>query len=98
MRPGLVAAPWVAREVAPEVLWAAIDCPGAFATGAPGRGGAVLGRMTARVDRLPAEGEECVVVGWSLGADGRKLHAATSLLGADGDVCAVARQVWIEPR
>jgi hypothetical protein len=98
VRPGLVAAPWTAREVAREIVWAAIDCPGAFATGAPGRGGAVLGRMTARVDRLPSEGEACVALGWSLGGNGRKLDAATALLGADGRPCAVARQVWIEPR
>jgi len=98
VRPGVVAATWAARDVAPEIVWAAIDCPGAFATGAPDRGGAVLGRMTARLDRLPAEGEACIVVGWSLGEDGRKLHAATALLGADGEPCAVARQVWIEPR
>jgi len=99
VREGVVAAPWTAREVAPELVWAAIDCVGAFATGAVGsRGSAVLGRMTARIDRVPADGEACVVVGWSLGADGRKLHAGTAMLGADGAPCAVSRQVWIGPR
>jgi hypothetical protein len=97
VRPGIVAAPWDAREVAPEIVWAAIDCPGAFAAGYPNRGTVVLGRMAARIDRLPADGEECVVVGWDLGADGRKLYAGTALLGADGRPCAVARQTWIEP-
>ena len=99
VREGVVAAPWLAREVAPEIVWAATDCIGAFATGAVGsRGSAVLGRMTARIDRLPSDGESCVVVGWSLGADGRKLHAGTALLGADGLACARSRQVWIAPR
>ena len=28
VRPGLVAAPWAARAVAPEIVWATIDCPG----------------------------------------------------------------------
>jgi hypothetical protein len=99
VREGVVAAPWTARELAPEIVWAAIDCIGAFATGSVGRrGSAVLGRMTARIDRLPAEGEACVVVGWSLGADGRKLHAGTALLGADGRPAAVSHQVWIAPR
>ena len=99
VREGVVAARWTAREVAPEIVWAAVDCIGAFATGAVGlRGSAVLGRMTARIDRLPADGEACVVVGWSLGSDGRKLHAGTALLGADGVPCAVSRQVWIAPR
>jgi hypothetical protein len=97
-RDGLVAATWVARDVTPEVVWAAIDCPGAYAAGDPARGEIVLGRMTARIERLPDEGERCVVVGWPLGEDGRKLFAGTALYGRHGDVLAVARQVWIAPR
>jgi hypothetical protein len=97
-RDGLVATTWVAREVSAEVVWASIDCPGAYAVGEVGRGEPVLGRMTARIVRLPDEGEPCVVVGWPLGADGRKLHAGTALYGQDGTVLAVARQVWIRPR
>jgi hypothetical protein len=97
-REGLVATTWVAQEVAIPVIWASIDCPGAYAVGDVGRGEPVLGRMTARVDRLPAEGEACVVVGWPLGEDGRKLHAGTALYGEAGAVLAVARQVWIRPR
>jgi hypothetical protein len=54
--------------------------------------------MTARVDRLPEDGERCVVVAWPLGEDGRKLFAATALYGADGRPLAVARQTWIAPR
>jgi hypothetical protein len=97
-REGLVAATWVARDVTPEVAWAAIDCPGAYAAGDPGLGEVVLGRMTARVERLPAESEPCVVVGWPLGEDGRKLFAGTALYGHAGEALAVARQVWIVPR
>ena len=97
-RNGLVAATWVANDVSPAVVWASIDCPGAYATGDPGRGEVVLGRMTARVERLPDEGEACVVVGWPLGEDGRKLYAGTALYGAAGDVLALAQQVWILPR
>jgi len=95
---GLVAATWIAHDVTPEVVWAAIDCPGAYAAGDPERGEIVLGRMTARVDRPPEDGEGCVVVGWPLGEDGRKLFAGTALFGASGDLLAVARQVWILPR
>ena len=97
-REGLVATTWTAHDVSPEVIWAAIDCPGAYAAGDPGRGAVVLGRMTARIDRLPEEGEPCVVVGWPLGEDGRKLFAGTALYGRDGTPLAVARQVWILPR
>jgi hypothetical protein len=97
-RDGLVATTWVAREVSPEVVWASIDCPGAYALGDAGLGEPVLGRITARVERLPDEGEPCVVAGWPLGKDGRKLHAGTALYGREGDVVALARQVWILPR
>ena len=70
-----------ARDVSPEVVWAAIDCSGAYAVGGPGRGEVVLGRMAAEIHRLPEEGERCVVVAWPLGEDGRKLYAGTALLG-----------------
>ena len=97
-RAGLVATRWFAHEVSPAVVWASIDCPGAYAVGETGRGEPVLGRITARVERLPAEGEPCVVIGWPLGEEGRKLHAGTALFGEDGAVLALARQVWILPR
>jgi hypothetical protein len=92
------AAPWVAREVSTEVVWAAIDCPGAWAVGGPGRGEIVLGRMNAEILRLPVEGERCVVAAWPLGEDGRKLHAGTVLYSADGELLALARQTWIAPK
>jgi hypothetical protein len=94
----LHAAPWTATEVAPEVVWAAIDCPGAWAVGGPGRGEIVLGRMTGEIVRLPEEGETCIVVAWPLGEDGRKLYAGTALFAAGGELLAVARQTWIQPR
>jgi hypothetical protein len=97
---GVVAAPWVpeASATEPEFVWAALDCPGAYATGALGRGTIVLGRLAADVRRAPRAGERCVVVGWPLGSEGRKHHAGTALFGEDGDVIGVARAVWIEPR
>ncbi|HEX5028529.1 MAG TPA: hypothetical protein VFV56_06915 [Gaiellaceae bacterium] len=97
-REPLHASPIALLEAGPEFVWAAIDCPGAYAVGAEGRGDIVLGRMTARVDRVPEAGEECVVTSWPLGEDGRKLHAGTALFSAAGDVLAVARQTWIVPK
>jgi hypothetical protein len=91
----LHAAPIALLEVDPEFVWAAIDCPGAYAVGAEGRGDIVLGRMTARVDRVPEAGEVCVAASWPLGEDGRKLHAGTALFAASGDLLAIARQTWI---
>ena len=94
------AAPWTPRTdtVGAEFVWAALDCPGAYATGVPGRGTVVLGQLTARVDRVPTAGEECVVVARRLGSDGRKHGAVTALFTASGELLGLARALWIEPR
>ena len=97
-REPLHAAPVALLESGEEFVWAAVDCPGAYAVGAEGRGDVVLGRMTARVDRAPDAGEQLVVAAWPLGEDGRKLYAGTALFTPDGEVLAIARQVWIVPR
>ena len=83
-REPLHAARWRASESRPEIVWAAIDCPGAYAVGAEGRGDVVLGRMTARVSRVPDVGEECVVAAWPVGESGRKLFAGTALFDSRG--------------
>ena len=94
------AAAWQVRDdtVGPEFVWAALDCPGAYATGVPGRGVVVLGRLTARVERVPEAGEETVVVAWPLGSDGRKHEAGTALFDASGGLLGLGRALWIEPR
>jgi hypothetical protein len=97
-REPLHAASWWVKEATTEIVWAAIDCPGAYAVGLEGRGTVVLGRMTGRVVRVPDAGETCAVVSWPLGEDGRKLYAGTALFAEDGELLALARQVWIEPR
>ena len=94
------AATWVVAPdaVGPEFVWAALDCPGAYATGVPGRGTVVLGRLTAEVSRVPEAGEHCVVVAWPLGAEGRKHAAGTALYTEGGELLGLARAVWVEPR
>jgi hypothetical protein len=100
----LVAAPWTPHptladtsgRVAPEFVWAALDCPGAFAVWPEEPGAAmVLGQLTVRVDALPAAGEPTVVVGWPVGMDGRKRRAGTALYRADGTLLAVGEATWI---
>jgi hypothetical protein len=97
-REPLHAAPVALRGAASELVWAAIDCPGAYAVGAEGRGDIVLGRMTARLLRVPTEDEEAVAVSWPLGEDGRKLYAGTALFAEGGELLALARQTWIVPK
>ena len=94
----LVAAPWTPHESRPELVWASLDCPGAFAAGYDGRGEMLLGRLAARVDRVPEVGEPCTVIGWLLGEDGRKRYAGTALFTADDELLARARATWIVPR
>ena len=96
---GLVAATWVPRgdQLAPEFVWAALDCPGAYACGFGERGVLVLGRLAARVEALPEAGEPCVVVAWPLADDGRKAYAGTALYGEGGRLLGAARATWIEP-
>ena len=95
----LVATTWIATDVRPKMVWAVIDCPGAYSLHGDGRGDPVLARITARVDRLPEEGERC---SWS-GA-GRSTKTGASAMprrrcaGEDGLPIAVSRQLWIAPR
>jgi hypothetical protein len=101
----LVAAPWAPDSslagdgglVRSEFVWASLDCPGAFAVGFSDRGEVVLGRLTAEARRPVRAGERYVVIGWPLGAEGRKLFAGTALFDAAGELCGLARAVWIAP-
>lgn len=102
----VVAAPWIPAaslgdtggRVSEELVWAALDCPGAFAVGFSERGETVLGRMAARIDARPQVGERHVVVAWPLGEEGRKLYAGTALFTERGELLGIARQTWIVPR
>jgi len=84
-----------AGRMCPEFLWAGLDCIGYFAVAGPDYPRAVLGRMTADLSGAITVGERCVVLGWTLGRDGRKLHAGTAIYGQDGQCRARARQTWI---
>jgi hypothetical protein len=94
-----VAAVWVPTEEQAgrrELVWAALDCPGAFAVDPHFDGGvSVLGRLHAHVAGAPAADEKCVVLGWPLGEDGRKRNAGTALFGAGGRLLGLARATWI---
>jgi hypothetical protein len=95
----VVAAPWIPIEsyTGAEFVWAALDCPGAYACGFGERGVLVLGRLAARVEGLPRPGEPCVVVAWPMGGEGRKAYAGSALYGEGGRLLGVARATWIEP-
>jgi hypothetical protein len=77
-----------------EFAWAALDCPGGWATDLGGRP-MVLGRMTAQVTGVPAVGQPCVVVGEARGGEGRKAFTASALYTTDAEVLGYAEATWI---
>jgi hypothetical protein len=105
-RTGVAAGLWrpdpafaVGGRVAPEHLWAALDCAGQFAFAVetpPAR--SLLARMTGQLLGSVEPGEPCIVLGWQIGREDRKLHAGTAILGADGGVRGLTRALWVMPR
>lgn len=101
----LVAAPWVPDvsldrgdgKVRPEFMSAALDCPGFYAASPEDRM-MLLGEITVHVTRPVHVGEPCTVIGWALEAGGRKRGAGTAIFAEDGEVCGLARALWIEPK
>ncbi len=99
---GLHAGAWVPHAafadekgfVRPEFLWGALDCPGGSAVCTDGAE-ALTGRMHAVADAdLPA-GENCIVLAWPLGAEGRKRYSGTAVLDSRGRIRAKAFSTWI---
>lgn len=99
---GCVTALWTPHEgfageggmIGPEIIGAAIDCPGAFAFLENGERAGLLGRMSVEFLKLLRAGEETRIVGWRIETDGRKMIAGTAIFDATGDLVAKAKQVW----
>ena len=99
---GLVAAPWLPADpldagdgkVAVRYHWAALDCPGFFAV-SDGRQAMLLGEMQAHLDRRVRTGDPCTVIGWRIGAEGRKHYVGTAIFDVEGELCARASATWI---
>lgn len=93
---------WTAdgRAVRPEMVWAALDCPGAL--GAMEQLGItlgdepwVLGRMTAAQLQPVPLGDRYIILGWLRSRSGRKRAVASALLSAGGVLLAAAEAVWV---
>jgi hypothetical protein len=84
-----------AGNVRPEVVWAALDCPGYFAAMGGDLHMALLGELYAEL-RKPVPGNQSLVVyAWPISEDGRKLFSGAAIANADGEVLACARSTWI---
>lgn len=97
----IVAAPWqpspdladASGRIASEYMWAALDCPGAFAID---KEPILLGRMTAKIVSRPTAKAPIISVAWSKGQDRRKHFAGTALFNEAGDLLAFSEQTWIQ--
>jgi hypothetical protein len=96
----VVAAAWTPPpgEVPTAIVWAALDCPSGWAIDTFAREGVLLGRLGARITAPVVGGEPHVVLGWPIGADGRKRFAGSAVFTAEGEVRAFARSTWLVPR
>ncbi len=76
-------------------IWTALDCPGMCAFMAQGTRVGLLGRMAARIIRPVNVHDRNLVIGWSMGVEGRKHFAGTAIYNERGELCAYARSTWI---
>ena len=105
-RPNVVAAPWRphanhadADGVVPDrFIWSALDCPGAFTVTSGDDTTILLGKLNAQILGHPRTGDACVVLGWKIAEEGRKIMTGTALYGEDSECLAVARATWIVVR
>lgn len=103
----VVASTWTPPEwtagadgaVRPEIVWSVLDCPTYFAAHVDeDLSVSFLVRFAARIDGPVAAGQEHVVIGWPIEAEGRKRRAGSAVLTADGELLAVADALLVEAR
>jgi hypothetical protein len=98
----LVAAPWSPDEslaeadriVRREFVFAALDCPGYYATQATAPRLVTAEFHVQAVGNVHA-GESHIVIGWPIGATGRRYQTGTAIFDAHGDLKAKAYALWV---
>lgn len=101
----LLAAPWIPDPglagdggvVEAPLLWAALDCPGAFTFPDFAAGPVLLGQFCVRIDGFVSAGDQVTALAWPIATAGRKHRAGTALV-VNGEIIARAEAVWIRPR
>ena len=85
-------------DVAPDMVWAALDCPSYTPPLWDWNRPSLLARLA--VERLDCieVGEPVIATGWHIASEGRKHHTASALLSPEGDVLARASALWITLR
>ncbi len=81
--------------VAMPAVWAALDCPGAWATDFDYGRPIVLGRISAAIYHDLTVRQEYVVVGHCLRKQGRKAFTVTAVYDTNNQLMAAAEALWI---
>ncbi|MFD4432219.1 PaaI family thioesterase [Nocardia sp. NPDC058497] len=87
-------------ELPPEIVWAALDCPGGIAAWVfQGMArGAVTAALTATRFQPVLAGAEYISHAWAIRNEGRKYTVGVSLSTRGGELCALAEALWVAPR
>lgn len=106
VQPGVVACTWTPSSaeasaadpavVGAEFVWAALDCPGAFAFQPSPGNWILLGELAASLRAPIPVGQPHIVVAWEIAQERRKHVTGTAIYAASGQCLAVARGTWIE--
>jgi len=105
----VMAGPWLpasslageAGIVRTEFLWAALDCPAGWAVVNlqnalyPDSPYILLGRFVAEVKAEVKSGQNCVILGWPIGNDDRKLFGGSAIFSESGELLAAGKTTWI---
>lgn len=82
-----------------ELVWAALDCPSAWAlmvyADPASTERVVTAQIAAGLTRPVTAGVPYIVTGWRIGTEGRRYYAGAAVTSVDGAVHAVARAVWV---
>jgi hypothetical protein len=79
-----------------EIIWAALDCPGAWTIVHEKARFIVLGRLVGEILGKIRCDEKCIVIGWKLSDEGRKVYTGTAVYSSNGQLYAKGRATWIE--
>lgn len=84
------------EKIATEFIYAALDCPGAYAAMGTTQKELLLGTFAVHIDGEIQAGEQCVVTAWCSERAGRKSFSHTALYGADESLVARADAIWFQ--
>ncbi len=98
------AAPWqpaahladATGQIPLRFIWAALDCPGAYAAMGQKAKNLLLGRMCAQAYRPLPPLCDTLVMAWCISQEGRKSVVGTALFNTHNQCIAAAQATWIE--